>query len=74
MKRMFIFVLIFVLGGISGIGVYYTTSGAADRARIAALEAELKSKNDKIDKCTDALINLHTNTPQVVPRGDAGPK
>ena len=41
------------------------TSGAADRGQIAVLENELKSRNDKLDKCTDALINnLHPNAPQ----------
>ena len=47
MKRIATFLLIFFLGSISGIGVQHVTSGAADRARIAALEAELKSRNDK---------------------------
>ena len=66
MKRIMVFVL-FSLGGISGIGVQHATSGASDRARIAALESELKSRNDKLDKCTDALINLHANVPQPTP-------
>ena len=75
MKRIVTFVLIFVLGGISGIVVQYATSGATDRARIAALEDELKSRNDKLDKCTDALINgLHTNAPQTAPPIAASPK
>ena len=68
MKTMLAFVLIFVLGGISGMVLQYTTSGATDRGRIAALEGELKSRNDKLDKCTDALINgSHTNAPQTAP-------
>ncbi|MGC2193722.1 MAG: hypothetical protein WA628_03535 [Terriglobales bacterium] len=73
MKRIVIFVLIFFLGGVSGIGVQNATSGAADRARIAALEGELKSRNDKLDKCTDALINLHTNVPQPTPSNSNKP-
>jgi hypothetical protein len=74
MKRIAIFVLIFVLGGISGIVVQYATSGAADRARIAALEGELKSRNDKLDKCTDALINLQTSAPHATPPVEGSPK
>ena len=57
MKKMLIFLLVFVLGGISGVIVQYRTSGAADRAKITALEDELKARNDRLDKCTDALIN-----------------
>ena len=34
-------------------------------SRIAMLEGELKSRNDKLDKCTDALINgLHPSAAQ----------
>jgi len=67
MKRTLAFLLTFVIGGVLGAGILYATSGAKDRGRIAALENELKSKNDKLDKCTDALINLHTNAPQTTP-------
>jgi hypothetical protein len=60
--------LVYIIGGISGVIFYSLTSGTAHRARIAALESELKSRNDKLDKCTDALINgLHPNAPQTAP-------
>jgi hypothetical protein len=74
MKRTLVFVLTFVIGGILGAGTLYATSGAKDRGRIAALESELKSKNDKLDKCTDALIKLHTNAPQTTPAVTAAPQ
>jgi hypothetical protein len=65
MKRLLIFGLIYIIGGCSGVIFYSLTSGAADRGRIAALESELRSRNDRLDKCTDALINgLHPNAPQ----------
>jgi len=65
MKRLIIVALVYIIGGISGVIFYSVTSGAADRGRIAVLESELKSRNDKFDKCTDALINgLHANAPQ----------
>lgn len=62
MKRLAILGLMYIIGGISGVIWHSVTSGAEDRSRIAALESELKSRNDKLDKCTDALINgLHTS-------------
>jgi hypothetical protein len=65
MKRLMILGLVYIIGGISGVIFHSATSGAADRGRIATLESELKSRNDKLDKCTDALINgLHPNAPQ----------
>jgi tetrahydromethanopterin S-methyltransferase subunit B len=65
MKRLAILGLVYIIGGISGVIFDSVTSGAEDRSRIAALESELKSRNDKLDKCTDALINsLHPNVPQ----------
>lgn len=74
MKKILIFVLIYILGGISGMVVQYQTSGATDRARIAALEDELKSRNDKLEKCTDALINsLHPSGTAAAPPA-AAPK
>lgn len=74
MKRILIFLLVFVLGGITGIVAQYATSGAANRARIAALENEL-TRNEKLDRCTDALINgSHTNAPQTIPPISASPK
>jgi hypothetical protein len=67
MKRFMILALVYVVGGISGVIFRSATSGATDRGRIAVLENELKSRNDKLDKCTDALINnLHPNAPQTV--------
>lgn len=75
MKKMLMFVLIYVLGGISGVVLQYQTSGAADRARMAALEDELKSRNDKLDRCTDALINgLHQSGAAAAPPATAPPK
>ncbi|GAC1429360.1 MAG: hypothetical protein NVS1B11_14880 [Terriglobales bacterium] len=63
-KRMWIFVLVFVAGTITGFIAQYATFGGTDRARITALEEQLKSRNDKLERCTDDLINaLHTNTP-----------
>jgi hypothetical protein len=65
MKKLVILVLVYIIGGISGVIVHSLTSGAEDRLRIAALETELKSRNDKLDKCTDALINgLRPAAPQ----------
>jgi len=33
------------------------------------LESELKSRNDKLDKCTEAVINgLHQHVPQIAVR------
>jgi hypothetical protein len=65
MKRLMILGLVYIVGGISGVIFRAATSGAADRGQIAVLESELKSRNDKLDKCTDALINnLHQNGAQ----------
>ena len=65
MKRLMIFALVYIIGGISGVIFHSVTSGAADRGRIAGLESELKSRNDKLDRCTDALINgSRPNAPQ----------
>ena len=60
MKRIAILVLMYVVGGISGVVYHSMTSGATDRARIAALDGTLKERNEKLDKCTTALIEgLH---------------
>ena len=65
MKKIAILVLVYIIGGVSGVIFHSMTSGAVDQVRIATLESELKSRNDKLDKCTDALINgLHPTTPQ----------
>jgi uncharacterized ion transporter superfamily protein YfcC len=60
MKRIGILVLMYVVGGISGVVYHSTTTGAVDRARIAALDGVLKERNEKLEKCTTALIDgLH---------------
>ena len=64
MKQMWIYILVFVFGTIAGISVQYATSGGRDRNQIAALEEQLKVKNDRLDKCTDVLINgMHATMP-----------
>jgi uncharacterized ion transporter superfamily protein YfcC len=45
MKRIGVLVLIYVLGGISGAVYHSMTTGAVDRARIAALDSTLKERN-----------------------------
>ncbi len=75
MKRLATFALVFVLGGITGIVMQSATIGAGNRARIVALENELKSRNEKLDKCTDALINgLHSNVPPTSSPVSTSPK
>jgi uncharacterized ion transporter superfamily protein YfcC len=60
MKRIGVLFLIYVVGGVSGVVYHSMTTGATDRARIAALDGELKERNEKLDKCTTALIEgLH---------------
>jgi hypothetical protein len=60
MKRIGILVLVYVVGGISGVVYRSTTTGAADRARIATLDGALKERTEKLEKCTTALIEgLH---------------
>ena len=60
MKRIGILVLMYVVGGVSGVVYHSMTTGAADQARIAALDGALKERNEKLDKCTTALIEgLH---------------
>ena len=64
MKRILIWVVIYLLGAVSGVLYNFTTSGAKDRSRIVALENEVNAKNEKLDKCTSALIEgLRPNTP-----------
>lgn len=76
MKKLAILVLVYIIGAGSGVIFHSVTSGAADQVRIALLESELKSRNDKLDKCTDALINgLHPTTPPAAaPANPTGPK
>ena len=60
MKRIGVLLLIYVVGGFSGVVYHSMTTGATDRTRIAALDGELKERNEKLDKCTTALIEgLH---------------
>jgi len=60
MRRIGILVLIYLVGVVSGALLHSMTSGAADRTRIAALDSQLKERNDKLEKCTTALIEgLH---------------
>ncbi len=56
MKRIGVLVLIYVVGVVSGAVYHSVTTGAVDRARIAALDAALKERNEKLEKCTTALI------------------
>ena len=67
MKKILLFVVVFLLGFISGVIYHHWTRGATDRVRISALETELKTRNEKLDKCKDALIQgVHANTPPSV--------
>jgi hypothetical protein len=76
MRRLVILGLVYIVGGISGVLYRSMTSGAEDRGRIAVLEGELKARNDKLDRCTDALINgLRPNAPPAAaPAGATSPK
>ena len=63
MKRILTIVIIYALGVVSGLVYQHTTSGARERARTAAVESEMKVKNDKLEKCTDILIErFHVTT------------
>jgi hypothetical protein len=74
MKRLATFAAVFILGGITGI-VTQSATIAGNRARIVSLENELKTRNEKFDRCTDALINgSRTNAPQTIPPISASPK
>jgi hypothetical protein len=69
-KRVLTVVIVYALGIVSGLVYQHTTSGARERARTAAVESEMKAKNDKLEKCTDILIdNYHVTT-----TGQASPK
>ena len=65
-----ILVLIYVVGGISGAVYHSMTTGAVDRARIAALDGMLKERNEKLEKCTTALIEGLHPTATAPPRKD----
>src|SRR6476660_6709862 len=59
MKKMGILVLIYLVGGISGAVYHSMTTGAVDRARIAALDGMLKERNEKLEEvyyCPDRRI------------------
>lgn len=63
MKQIAILVLVYLVGVVSGAVYHSTTTGAADRARIAALDGQLLERNEKLDKCTTALIERLNSTP-----------
>ena len=63
MKKILTTVVIYALGVVSGLVYQHTTSGARERARTAAVESEIKLKNDKLEKCTDILIERFHVTP-----------
>ena len=68
MKRILFWVVIYLLGAVSGVLYNFTTSGAKDRSRIVALENELSAKNEKLDKCTSSLIEqTRPNAPPPTP-------
>ena len=71
MRKLLMWVIIYLLGVVSGVIINYTTYGAKDRARIAALEAELNDKNNQLvqsrnalEKCASALSPSAPATPQ----------
>ena len=76
MRKLVILGLVYIVGGISGVLYHARTSGAVDRGRIAELEGELQARNDKLDRCTDALINgLRPNAPPAAaPAAATSPK
>ena len=63
MKKILTTVVIYALGVVLGLVYQHTTSGARERARTAAVESEIKLKNDKLEKCTDILIERFHVTP-----------
>ena len=51
------------------------TTGAVDRARIAALDGTLKERNEKLEKCTTALIEgLHPTATAPPDKDQISPK
>lgn len=68
MKKILVWIVIYLAGVISGIIYNYTTSGAKDRSRITALESEVNAQNEKLNKCANALIEgIRPNTPTPSP-------
>lgn len=55
MKKLLIWIVIYFVGVVSGVVFNWTTSGAKDRGRIAALEAEVTGKNNEVSQCRNAL-------------------
>jgi hypothetical protein len=68
MKKILVWVVIYLVGAISGVIYNYTTSGARDRSRIRGLEAEINAQSEKLNKCTNALIEgIRPSTPPPLP-------
>jgi hypothetical protein len=68
MRKILVWVVIYLVGAVSGVLYDYTSRGAKDRLRITALEAEVNARNEKLEKCTSALIEgMHPNTPAAAP-------
>lgn len=55
MKKLLLWVVIYLVGVVSGVVFNWTTSGAKDRLRIVALEAEVSVKNNEVGQCRNAL-------------------
>jgi hypothetical protein len=74
-KRILTIVIVYALGVVSGVVYQHTTSGARERARTAAVESEMKVKSDKLEKCTDILIDkYHVTTSDKAPPTAATPQ
>ena len=68
MKKVLAWIVIYLAGTITGAIYNYTTNGAKDRSRIAALESEVNAQNEKLNKCANALIEgIRPNTPAPPP-------
>ncbi|HET7439766.1 MAG TPA: hypothetical protein VFJ47_00570 [Terriglobales bacterium] len=55
MKKLLLWVVIYLVGVVSGVVINWTTSGAKDRGRIAALESEVSGKTSEVGQCRNAL-------------------
>lgn len=71
MRQLLLWVVIYLLGVVSG-GIFYsTTYGANDRSKISALEAEVSGKNNELSQCRNALEKcasaLSPSAPAVAP-------
>jgi hypothetical protein len=68
MKNILIIVVIYLIGALSGILYHYATSGSVRRNEIAALQSDLKARNEKLEKCKGALFeDLRPNAPPTAP-------